>query len=133
MIRIAARLVLACLALATGVANAADCTPPEEGDKPFHRAAVRVKYLPEIETWSLQLAQRGAFVQYVLLLGKTLTSAGRCYWTLEVRAEGRLEHRFYVSPDGESVLAEGASGPISLTEWRAARKQSERAQSLGAN
>jgi hypothetical protein len=130
MILIASRLSLACLALAATAANAADCTPPEEGNKPYHRAAVRVKYLPEIETWSLRLAQRGSAVQYVLLLGKTLTSAGRCHWTLEVRAEGRLEHRFYVSPDGESVLAEGASGPIPLAEWRAARK---RAQSLGTN
>ena len=70
---------------------------------PLHRAVIRVKYLPETEAWAK--AQRSP-VQYALFLERTRQSHGRCYWTLEVRAEGKVWRRFYVTPDGESVVAQ---------------------------
>ena len=30
--------------------------------------------------------------------------AGRCYWPVEVRADGKLWRRFLVSPDGKRLL-----------------------------
>ena len=49
----------------------------------------------------------GAVVQYALSLDREWHQGGRCYWTVEARAEGSTWRRFYVSPDGKSVLSEG--------------------------
>lgn len=70
---------------------------------PLHRAVTRVKLMPETEAWAK--TQRSV-VQYALFLEETRQARGRCYWTLEVRAEGKVWRRFYVSPDGKSVTTE---------------------------
>ena len=70
---------------------------------PLHRAVTRVKYLPQTEAWA---RDQQSTVQYALFLDRTRESRGRCYWTVEVRTEGRLWHRFFVTPDGKSVVRE---------------------------
>jgi hypothetical protein len=93
--------IIGCLLLpaASGFA----CEYPDEGTMPLHRAVTRVRYLPETETWAKAQA---SVVQYALLLDRTRRARGRCYWTVEVRAEGRVWRRFYVTPDGKSLVAE---------------------------
>lgn len=68
---------------------------------PLHRAITRVKLLPETEAWA---KEQKSLVQYALFLEETRVSRGRCYWTIEVRAEGKLWRRFYVTPDGKSLV-----------------------------
>lgn len=46
----------------------------------------------------------GAVVHYALLLDQPRLDKGRCYWPVEVRAEGKLWRRFYVTPDGKDLL-----------------------------
>ena len=70
---------------------------------PLRRAVSRVKYLPETEAWA---KAQESVVQYALFLDRTRHSHGRCYWMVEVRAEGKLWRRFYVSPDGKAMFAE---------------------------
>ena len=82
---------------------AAGCGYPDEGTMPLHRAVTRVKLLPETEAWAKNQTE---VVQYALFLDETHRSRGRCYWTIEVRAQGRLWRRFYVTPDGKSLLSE---------------------------
>jgi len=67
---------------------------------PLRRAVTKVRMLPEIEA----MQKAGAAVQYALLLEQTLRSEGRCYWTIEVRADGKTWRTFYVSPDGKKLL-----------------------------
>jgi hypothetical protein len=85
---------------------AAACRYPDEGTMPLHRAITRVKLLPETEVWAKSEHKQGVIVQYALLLERTRAAHGRCYWTVEARAEGRLWRRFYVTPDGKSLLPE---------------------------
>lgn len=73
---------------------------------PLHRAVTRVKLLPETEAWAKAEHQQGVIVQYALFLEETRRSQRRCYWTVEVRAEGKVWRRFYVTPDGKSLLTE---------------------------
>jgi hypothetical protein len=84
------------------------CDYPDEGNMPLRRAVTKVKLLPETEAWAAAVHKAGAVVQYALLLDREWHKGGRCYWTLEARAEGSTWRRFYVSPDGKSVLS--ASG-----------------------
>jgi len=46
----------------------------------------------------------GAAAQCALLLGQTLHSGGRCYWSIEVRADAKTWRTFYVRPDGKKLL-----------------------------
>ena len=78
---------------------------------PLRRAVTKVKLLPEAEAWAEQAHRAGVVVQYALLLEATIRQAGRCYWTVEAIAEGKLWRRFYVTPDGQRVLDE-ARKPI---------------------
>lgn len=80
------------------------CDYPDEGNMPLRRAVTKVKLLPETEAWSAELLQQKVTVQYALLLDQPVRLKGRCYWTVEARAEGRTWSRFYVSPDGRSVI-----------------------------
>jgi hypothetical protein len=79
------------------------CVYPDEGTMPLHRAITRVKLLPETEAWAKKQTD---VVQYALFLEETRTARGRCYWTVEVRAEGKVWRRFYVTPDGKAWFAE---------------------------
>ena len=80
------------------------CDYPDEGNMPLRRAVSKVKYLPETEAWASAMHKTGAVVQYALLLDQPRLEKGRCYWPVEVRAEGRLWRRFYVTPDGKDLL-----------------------------
>jgi hypothetical protein len=96
------RDVIKLLAAALFSSESAACVYPDEGTMPLHRAVTRVKLLPETEAW----ARTERNVQYALLLERTRESKRLCYWTVEVRADGRLWRRFYVTPDGKRMLSE---------------------------
>lgn len=101
-------LVPICLALAL---PALACDYPDEGNMPLRRALTRVQMLPETETWQRERRDAGDAVQYRLLLEKEFFFNGKCHWTVETTAEGKLWRRFYVSPDGRSVLPEEEGRP----------------------
>ena len=82
------------------------CDYPDEGNLPLRRAVTKVKLLPETEAWAAAAHKTGAVVQYALSLDREWHRGGRCYWTVEARAEGSTWRRFYVSPDGKRVLSE---------------------------
>jgi hypothetical protein len=90
---------------------AAACDYPDEGTMPLHRAVTKVKLRPETEAWAKEWLERKVVVQYALLLDRTRTLGGRCYWTVEARAAGSLWRRYYVTPDGRRVLSETAGRP----------------------
>ena len=73
---------------------------------PLHRAVTKIKYLPEIEAWAKAEHKQGTVVQYAVYLDRPRQSGKHCYWTVEARAEGKLWRRFYVTPDGKSVVPE---------------------------
>ena len=83
----------------------AACDYPDEGTMPLHRAVTRVKLRPEAEAWARAWLEQKVVVQYALLLDRPTTIAGRCYWTVEARAEGRVWRRFYVTPDGKRLVS----------------------------
>ena len=95
-------VVLPVLWLLCGPALA--CRYPDEGNMPLRRAVAKVKYLPETQAWAQAVQREGAVVQYALLLDTPVRFKNACYWPLEVRAEGRLWRRFYVTPDGRALL-----------------------------
>jgi hypothetical protein len=97
------RDVIKVLAAVLFSSESAACSYPDEGTMPLHRAVTRIKYLPEIEAWA---KEQPSVVQYAVLLDRTRQMSGRCYWTVEARAEGKLWRRFYVTPDGKSVVSE---------------------------
>lgn len=78
----------------------------KEDDTTYRRTVTRVQLLPETEAWSAAALRNGSSVQYVVLPEQTRFAAGRCHWTVEVRADGELWRRFFVSADGQSVLPE---------------------------
>ena len=95
-------LVPICLALAL---PALACDYPDEGNMPLRRALTRVQMLPETETWQRERRDAGDAVQFRLLLEETVILKKRCHWVVEALADGKLWRRFYVSPDGKSVLS----------------------------
>ncbi|MDH3320466.1 MAG: hypothetical protein OEO84_12365 [Betaproteobacteria bacterium] len=106
----AALLAAACAAQA--------CEVPGDGTS-LRRALLRVKYLPETETWELA-ARKTHTVQYVLSLDAPLDLEGRCYWPIEARSNGTLWRKFYATPRGEFLLVAGPEGRlIPLEAWRA--------------
>jgi hypothetical protein len=80
------------------------CEYPDEGNMPLRRAVAKVKFLAETEAWAASMHKAGVLVEYALRLDQPKHEHGRCYWPVEVRAEGRLWRRFYVTPDGRQVL-----------------------------
>jgi len=96
-----------CLALAL---PAFACEYPDEGNMPLRRALTRVQMLPETESWQRARREAGDAVQFRLLLEETVVLKKRCYWIVEALAEGKLWRRFYVSPDGKSVLTAARDG-----------------------
>jgi hypothetical protein len=97
------------------------CDYPDEGNMPLRRAVSKVKFLPETEAWAATMHKTGAVVQYALLLDEPRHERGRCYWPVEVRAEGKLWRRYYVSPDGKSLLRPAAGAPRAARTSQAAR------------
>jgi hypothetical protein len=101
---LARRIGVAALLCCAGGAQA--CDYPDLGNLPLRRAVSKVKFLPQTEAWAISQHQAGNIVQYALQLEQTLRQAGRCYWTVDAVAEGKLWRRFYVTPDGTRVLGE---------------------------
>jgi hypothetical protein len=93
-------------ALFIGAASAYACDYPDLGNLPLRRAVSKVKFLPQTEAWAIGQHKAGKVVQYALQLEQTLQRGGRCYWTVDAIAEGKVWRRFYVTPDGKRVLGE---------------------------
>ena len=98
--------------------SAAACDYPDEGTMPLHRAVTKVKLLPQTEAWAAELHKSGTVVQYALMLDHEWRRDGGCYWTVDARAEGRTWRRFYVSPNGKSILNESGQ-PLAATQRKA--------------
>lgn len=95
------------------------CPFPDEGNMPLRRAVTRVDLLPETIAWSAAERRDGVIVHFAVLLEETVRAEGRCHWTLEARAGERVWQRFYVTPDGRSLLVQGVTGaPVTLRQWR---------------
>jgi hypothetical protein len=80
------------------------CEFPDEGGMPLRRAVTKVQMLSEVDDWARATENNGIKPQYVVLLDQPVREAGRCYWPVEVRADGRVWRRFFVTPDGKNVL-----------------------------
>jgi hypothetical protein len=87
---------------------AAACDYPEDGTVGLNRVIASVRKLPETEAWQRERREAGEVVQFRLLLQKEAYFNRKCHWTVEVLAKGELWRRFYVSPDGKSVLIDYA-------------------------
>jgi hypothetical protein len=99
--------------------HAFPCPFPDEGNMPLRRAVTRVDLLPETIAWSTAERRDGVIVHFAVLLEETISANGRCHWTLEARAGERVWQRFYITPDGKSLLVQGVSGaPVTLPQWR---------------
>jgi hypothetical protein len=92
-------------------AAAAACDYPDQGTTPLHRAVALVKQQPEAQAWAAEWLRRSVAVQFVVLLDQSRRIGGRCYWTVEARAEGNVWRRYYVTPDGARVLSETEGPP----------------------
>lgn len=73
------------------------------------RALAKVKQLPETEAWQAARRKAREPVEFRLLLEKEVYLNRKCHWTIEATAKGELWRRFYVTPDGESVLIDYAT------------------------
>jgi len=96
--------VIGCL-LAALALPALACEMPDEGNMPMRRAVTRVQMLKEVEAWAESMHRTQASVQYLVRLDAPVHQAGKCYWPVEVRAEGKLWRRYLVSPDGKRVIS----------------------------
>jgi hypothetical protein len=109
------------------------CPYPDEGNMPLRRAVTKVRLLPESEAWSAAERRDGLIVHYAVLLEETVRTHGRCHWTVEARVGERVWQRFYVTPDGASVLAQGPKGaPVTLERWRGQAPLPAPSRSAGA-
>jgi len=97
--------LLAAFAL-PAAANSASCDVPDEDGVHWRRAVSRVKYLPETEAWAELMSRDRSIVQFVLSLDEPRYVDGRCYWPIEVRADGKVWKRFLVAPIGGQVIRE---------------------------
>jgi hypothetical protein len=79
------------------------CEFPNEGNMPLRRAVTRVEMLPQVHEWHRDMVEKGASPQYLVRLDAPVRRAGRCYWTVEARAGGKLWRSFLVTPDGKHV------------------------------
>lgn len=79
------------------------CEFPNQGNMPLRRAVTRVEMLPEVHAWARDMVEKGASPQYLVRLDAPVRKAGRCYWTVEAYAEGKLWRSFLVTPDGKYV------------------------------
>jgi hypothetical protein len=103
-----ARLLLAAALLAGGSALACDF-PDEGGNFAWRRAVSKVRYLPAVEAWAIERTRDGGAVQYVVLLDSPRHARGRCWWPVEVRADGTTWQRYLVTPDGKAVRKDASA------------------------
>ena len=91
--------------LALAGAPALACDAPDDLDgTPWRLAVAKVKYLPATEAWAKLMERERNVVQYVVLLDEAKHLNGRCYWPVEIRAEGKVWKRFLVTPDGRTAI-----------------------------
>lgn len=95
-------VVLAAAILAAAPAFACE-VPDEGGNTPWRRAVAKVRYLPDTEAMAAMQPREQGAVQYVVSLDEPQHLAGRCWWPVEVRVEGRVWKRFLVTPDGSAL------------------------------
>jgi hypothetical protein len=79
------------------------CGYPDQGNMPLRRAVTRVEMVPEVAEWHREMVRKGVLPRYVVRLDEPQERAGKCFWTVEVHAEGSLWRRYLVSPDGKYV------------------------------
>jgi hypothetical protein len=79
------------------------CEYPDQGNMPLRRAVSRIEMLPEVQQWHRAMVEKGTKPQYAVRLDQPLRVAGKCYWPVEVRAEGKLWRRYLVTPDGKNI------------------------------
>ena len=80
------------------------CEFPDEGNMPLRRAVTRVEMRPEVHAWTVDLYEKGAArPQFVVRLDQPVRKGKRCFWPVEVRAQGELWRRYLVTPDGRMV------------------------------
>jgi hypothetical protein len=72
------------------------------------RMVVRVKILPETEAWAERRTREGAQVKYLLSLDQPVRRKQRCWWPVEVSADGELWKRFLVRRDSSEVVEDVA-------------------------
>src|SRR5260370_39586775 len=94
--------LLSVLLCSAGASTA--CDYPDEVNMPLRRALTSGQMLPETDAWRRERRDAGDAVQFRLLLEETVFVRKRCYWSVEAVSESRRWRRFYVSPDGKSVL-----------------------------
>jgi hypothetical protein len=92
---------LLALALAGFASAAFPCEYPDQGNMPLRRAVTRVEMLPEVHAWHVSTIEKGGKPQYTVRLDEPVRAEGRCYWPVEVSADGELWRRYLVSPDGK--------------------------------
>ena len=85
------------------------CEVPGDATKAVQRALAKVKQLPETAAWQAEKRKAGEPVQFRLLLEKEAYFNRKCHWTIEAVAKNELWRRFYVSPDGDSLLIDYAT------------------------
>ncbi len=103
------RIRSAILVLTLGAAPALACDAPDDlGGMPWRVAVARVKVLPETEAWADLMQRERNVVQYVVLLDEPKHVEGRCYWPVEIRADGQIWKRFLVTPDGKGMIEDQA-------------------------
>ena len=90
-------------------APALACDVPDEGNMPWRRAVSKVRYLPETEAMVEMMPRDRSVVRYVLSLDEPRHLAGRCWWPVEVRVDGRLWKRFLVTPQGDALREDRAA------------------------
>jgi hypothetical protein len=91
---------------AVAAAPAAACDVPNDGgNTPWRRAVAKVRYLPETEAMT-QLQPDRSVMRYVVSLDAPRHLAGRCWWPVEVRVDGKLWKRFLVTPQGDALREE---------------------------
>jgi hypothetical protein len=95
--------VIGCLFAALALPALA-CEMPDEGNMPMRRAVTRVQMLKEVDAWAEYMRRSHVSVQYLVRLDEPVHQAGKCYWPVEVRADGKLWRRYLVTPDGKNVL-----------------------------
>ena len=87
-------------------AGAFACEVPDDGgNTPWRRAVTKVRVLPETEAMA-QMQPDRSVMRYVVSLDAPRHLAGRCWWPVEVRVDGRLWKRFLVTPQGDALREE---------------------------
>jgi hypothetical protein len=101
----------ACLAAAAAFALAAPafaCDFTEDDWNALRRMVVRVKIKPHVEAWAERKASERVQVRYLLSLDEPVRRDGRCWWPVEVSADGEPWRRFLVRPDSSEVVEDDA-------------------------